>query len=80
MRINSDLLLDLGGLAEAVAEVVELRTADLTAANGIDLHDARRMNGENLLAADAVAQAADGDGLLNAAMLAGNDRSLERLP
>ena len=37
------------------------------------------MNGENLLAADAVAQAADGDGLLNAAMLAGNDRSLEHL-
>ena len=67
MRINSDLLLDLGGLAETVAEVVELRTADLAAANGLDLHDARRMNGENLLAADAVAQAADGDGLLNAA-------------
>ena len=32
MRINSDLLLDLGGLAETVAEVVELRTADLAVA------------------------------------------------
>ena len=37
------------------------------------------MNGENLLHADAVGQAADGDGLLDAAVLLGNDGALKDL-
>ena len=37
------------------------------------------MQGEDLLAANAVGDAADGNGLTNAAMLAGNDGAFENL-
>ena len=37
------------------------------------------MNGEHLLHANAVGNAADGDGFLNAAVLLGNDSALEHL-
>ena len=37
------------------------------------------MHGEDLLAADAVGNTANGDGLTNAAMLAGNDGAFENL-
>ena len=74
-----DSLLDLGSLAQTVTQVVQLCTANLAAANRFDLHNARGVNRENLFTADTVAQATNGDGLLNAAMLAGNDGTLENL-
>ena len=37
------------------------------------------MHGKDLLAADAVGNAADGDGLVDAAMLLGNDGAFESL-
>ena len=45
----------------------------------LDLLDGRRVDGEHLLHADAVGQAADGDGLLDTAVLLGDDSALEDL-
>ena len=72
-------LLDLGRLAHAVAQVVQLGSADLALADGGDRDDGGRVHGEDLLAADAVGDAADGDGLVDAAMLLGNDGAFESL-
>ena len=72
-RCGLHSFLDLGSLAHTVAEVVELGSADLALADGLDLHDAGGMQQEHLLAADAVGDTADGEGLLQAAMLLGDD-------
>ena len=77
LRGKLQLLLQLGAAAHAAAQVVELRAADLTAADDLDVVDGGRMDGEDLLHADAVGQAADGDGLLDAAVLLGDDGALE---
>ncbi len=77
--LELDSLLDLCSLAQTGAEIVQLCTTDLAAANSFYLHNVGGMHGENLLTADTVAQTANGDGLLNAAMLASNDGSLECL-
>ena len=45
----------------------------------LDLLNGRGVNGEHLLHADAVGQAADGDGLLDTAVLLGDDSALEDL-
>ena len=74
-----DLGLDLGRLAHAVAQVVQLGSADFAAANGLHGDDAGRMDGEDLLAAHTVGNAPHGDGLVDAAMLSGDDGALERL-
>ena len=79
MHRDSDALLDLGLLAHAVAQVIQLRAADLAAADRLDGDDGGRVHREDLLAADAVADAADGDGLVDAAVLLGNDGAVERL-
>ena len=75
----SKLFFDLGGLAEAVAEVVELRTADLAAANDVNLLDERAVDREHTLNANTVRGAADGEGLRDAAMLLGNNGALKSL-
>ena len=67
------LLADLGCLADAVAQVVQLGAADIAVAHGLDLLDRGRVDGEDLFHADAVGQAADGDGLFDAAVLLGDD-------
>ena len=45
----------------------------------LDLLNGRRVNGEHLLHADTVGQAADSDGLLDTAVLLGDDSALEDL-
>ena len=70
------LLLQLGAAAHALAQVIQLRAANLTAADDLNVVDGGRMHGEDLLHADTIGQAADGDGLLNAAVLLGDDSAL----
>ena len=74
-----DLLLDLSCLAEALTQVVQLCTANLALADSFDHCNIGRVQGENLLAANAVGNAANGDGLGDAAMLTSNDGALEHL-
>ena len=74
-----DLLLDLSGLAHAITQVVQLSTTNLALADGFDHSYVGRMQGEDLLAANAVGDAADSDGLADAAMLAGNDNAFKHL-
>ena len=74
-----NLLLDLGSLAQTVAQVVELSSADLTVTDSLDLDDVRRMDGENLFAADAVGDTTNGEGFLNTAVLLGDNGALENL-
>ena len=79
MNRLSDLLLDLSGLAHAVTQVVQLGTTNLALADGLDHSHIGRMQGEDLLAANAVGDPANRDGLTDAAMLAGNDNAFEHL-
>ena len=78
-RSLSDLFLDLGGLAQTVTQIVQLRSANLAVTDSLDVHNVGRVNRENLLTADTVGDTAHGDGFLNAAMLLGNDGALENL-
>ena len=73
------LLLDLGGLADAVAEVVELGPAHVAAADDLDLGDDRGVDREGALDADAVADLAHGEGLAHTGALAADDDALEDL-
>ena len=73
------LLADLGSLTNAVTQVVQLGAADIAVAHGLDLLDGGRVDGEHLLHADTVGQAADGDGLLDTAVLLGDNSTLEDL-
>ncbi len=78
---------DLGvvaNIADRVAvlyagQIVELGTADSTAADHLDGLDGGRIDGENLLHADAVGNTTNSDGLLDAAMLLGDHSTLEDL-
>ena len=74
-----DSLLDLCGLAEALAQVVQLCTTNLALTDGLDHCNVGRMQGENLLAANAVGNTTDGDGLSNAAVLTCDDSAFENL-
>ena len=78
-RIRVQLLADLGGLADAVTQIVQLGAAHETVTHGLDGLDRGRMYGEHLLHAHTVGDTADGDGLLDAAMLLGNNSTLENL-
>ena len=73
------LLRDLGSLAYAAAQVVQLRAANLTAANDLELSNVRGVYREGLLDAYAVRDAANGNRLVNASVLLGNDDALEHL-
>ena len=68
---GSEGLLEAGGLAVTVAEVVELCASDFTLANDLDAGDGGRVDREGSLDADAIGDTADGDGLGDAAMLDG---------
>src|ERR1700731_3694188 len=72
-------LLDPGGLAAQVAEVVELGPADPAAGDRLDLVDRRAVHREGPLDADAVAHLAHGEGLAQATALAANHDPLEDL-
>ena len=62
------LLFNLGALTHAAAQIIQLGPADRTVADNLDGIDRGGMNREDLLHADAVGDAADGDGFLNAAV------------
>ena len=66
-RRSADLLLNLGCLTDSVAQVVELRTADLTAADDLNLLYMRRVDREGLFYAYTVGDTADGERLADAA-------------
>ena len=74
-----DKLFDLGTLADSAAQIVELGAANLTASDGLDGDDRRRMDGENFLASDTVGNAANGDSLGDPAVLLGDDSAVESL-
>ena len=76
---RSQTLLDLCTLTDAVTQVVQLRSADLAAADCLHGDDGGRVYGEDLLAAYAVGDAADGDSLIDAAVLLGDDGAFESL-
>src|SRR3954469_6687307 len=73
------LLLDLGGLAAQLAEVVQLRPADVAAGDDLDLLDDRGVHREGPLDAHAEAHLAHGEGLADAAALAADHHALEDL-
>src|SRR3954468_16758911 len=78
-RDDVALLLDLGGLAAQLAEVVQLRPADVAAGHDLDLLDDRGVHGEGALDAHAEADLADGEGLADATTLTADDDALEDL-
>src|SRR5262245_10032233 len=73
------LLLDLRGLPDAVAQVVELGPAHVAPAHPLDLGDGGRMQGKRALDADAVADLADLEGLTQAGARASDHDALEDL-
>ena len=76
---SADLLLNLGCLTDSVAQVVELRTADLTAADDLNLLYMRRVDREGLFYAYTVGDTADGERLADAASATRNNGSLKNL-
>src|SRR6187455_378372 len=66
-----------GGLADSVAEEVELSATGDAVADDFDLVDPRRVEHEGPLHADAAGDAADGDGLVEPAAAHPHDGALE---
>ena len=79
LRADVAALAHAGGLADAVAEVVELRATDVTAGGDLDLLDLRRVHGERALHADAEGLLADREGLARTVALALDHHALEDL-
>src|SRR5699024_1380241 len=73
------LLPDAGLLAGEVAQVVQLRAADVAAGDDLDLVDGRGVHGAHALDADAEENLADAEGLAHAVALATDDVALEDL-
>ena len=63
------LLFDLGGLPDAIAQVVELGPTDIATGDDLDLGEDRGVHGEGALDADAEADLAHGEGLAQAIAL-----------
>src|SRR5699024_1074670 len=74
-----ELFAHLGSLAHAVAQVVQLGPTYKAVTDSLDLVNGGRVEGEYLLHAHAVGQAADSERLLDAAVLLGDDSALEDL-
>jgi len=82
MPLMSRLLehfLDLSSLADSLAQIVQLSAADLTGTYYLDLLHYGRMNGEYSLDTAAVCNAANGECLVDAAVLLGDNSTLEDL-
>ena len=71
-----EALLQAGGLAHAVAQVVELGSTGLAAPHHLDLGDTRGMYQEYTLNADALKDFPNGDGAVDAAIPHGNHSAL----
>ena len=65
---SSALFAESCGFAHSVAEEVESRTSRMAVAHELDLLDARRVDHERALDADAARDPADGDLLIDAAV------------
>src|SRR5699024_5279358 len=76
---TSGLFADASSLAAQFAQVVELRTTDITASEHLDLIDVGRVHREGALHPDAEAELTDGEGLADSVALAADDDSLEHL-
>ena len=72
-------LADAGALADATAQVVELRAPDVAAGGDLDLLDLRRVERERALDADAEGLLADREGLAHPLALALDHDALEDL-
>src|SRR5438132_3924118 len=73
------LLTDARSLAAQPAQVIELGATNTTALDHVYVINDGRVQGEDSLNPDAEAGLAHGNGLARAAMLAGNNNTLERL-
>ena len=72
-------LLDLCLLTNAITQVVELGSANLTSADSGNRDDGGRMYRKYLLAADTVGDTANGNSLIDTTMLLGNDCAFKSL-
>lgn len=70
---------DLRRFADSAAEVIELRSSDFTFAHNFDLRNARAVDRENSFDTNAIGNAANGEGFIDAAVLFGNDCAFEHL-
>ena len=68
-RAVLDFFLDLSVLADFITQVVELRTANFTAADNFNRLYVRRMDGEGLFGADTVGYSSYSEGFGNTAVL-----------
>lgn len=73
------LLLDLGGLAHLVTEVVQLGATDIALTGDLDLVDLRGVHREGTLNADREADLTDGERLANAMTVTTDHVALEHL-
>ena len=72
---SAQLFLDAGRLAAAVTQVVQLRTADITAALDFDLGDQRAVQGERTLNTFAVGDLANDEAAVEATVATCNDNA-----
>ena len=79
LRAGVAALAHAGALADAAAQVVELRAPDVAAGGDLDLLDLRRVHRERALDADAEGLLADREGLAHAFALALDHHALEDL-
>ena len=79
MVVKSNLLGNLSSLTYAAAQIVQLSTANLTAAHNLELRYVRGMYRERFLHAYAIGNTADGNRLVYTGVLLGNDDALENL-
>ncbi len=71
--------LNFGGLTDSVAQIVQLRSANLTFADQLNVIYTRAVNRERTLNANAVRNTANGERLADTAIALGNHGALKRL-
>ena len=74
-----ELLFNLGSLTHAATQIVQLGAANLTVAHNLELRDVRGVYREGFLDAYTVGNTADGNRLVNAGVLLGNDDAFDNL-
>jgi len=76
---KSDEFLNLCSLTYAITYVVELSTANLTAAGNVNLYNVGRVKRERLFNADTVSDLSDGKGFSDATVLLSDNKTVEKL-
>ena len=79
LGLAEGLFLDLCGLANLLAQVVQLSTTDIAPAGHLDLVDLRGVNREGTLNADAGADLANGEGFARGLAMTTDNVTLEHL-